>query len=254
MKRLLFIPLILLLAFSSYGEGEIDINNTVTNQQGAVIQFNRVGKKIFLIFSADSTFEGASTILETLVKHNAKASFFLTGNCIRMKEHRDVIQQIKEDGHFIGGHSDKHLLYADWGNPPKPLVSEDSLMSDLTMNYKELSDVDVINLGNRFYLPPYEWCTAENAEWIRNAGLIPINFTPWVNTNDDYTTPDMAAYKSSQQLIDTLFSVESTRGLKGAIILIHPGTNPARTDKLYNRLDEIMTRLESLGYTFDKLE
>jgi peptidoglycan/xylan/chitin deacetylase (PgdA/CDA1 family) len=43
-------------------------------------------------------------------------------------------------------------------------------------------------------------------------------------------------------------------GLNGFILLIHVGTDPKRTDKLYNRLDELLNTLEGKGYTFTTLD
>jgi hypothetical protein len=43
---------------------------------------------------------------------------------------------------------------------------------------------------------------------------------------------------------------EKTSGMKGYILLIHPGTDPRRTDKFYNRLDSILNYLEEKKYTF----
>ncbi|MPN53763.1 hypothetical protein SDC9_201429 [bioreactor metagenome] len=63
----------------------------------------------------------------------------------------------------------------------------------------------------------------------------------------------MKSYKGSQELIDKLFAFEKSKGLNGSLILIHPGVSDKRTDKLYNRLDEIIKRLKRLGYTFEKL-
>jgi peptidoglycan/xylan/chitin deacetylase (PgdA/CDA1 family) len=81
-----------------------------------------------------------------------------------------------------------------------------------------------------------------------------VNFTPGTCTFDDYTTPDMGNYRSSQELIDALMNYEQKNTLDGCIILIHPGTNPKRTDKLYHHLDELINLLSSKGYTFDKLK
>jgi hypothetical protein len=38
------------------------------------------------------------------------------------------------------------------------------------------------------------------------------------------------------------------------MILIHPGTHPDRTDKLYLKLEEIIKFFTSKGYTFKSLE
>lgn len=82
-----------------------------------------------------------------------------------------------------------------------------------------------------------------------------VNFTPGTGTNADYTTPDMANYRSSDQLIQRLasFGESSPQGLNGAIILIHPGTVPERTDKLWLRLEELIDYYTSEGYTFNRL-
>ena len=39
-------------------------------------------------------------------------------------------------------------------------------------------------------------------------------------------------------------------GLNGFMMLIHFGVDARRTDKLYNRLDEIITTLKDKGYEF----
>jgi peptidoglycan/xylan/chitin deacetylase (PgdA/CDA1 family) len=64
----------------------------------------------------------------------------------------------------------------------------------------------------------------------------------------------MPSYKSSQQLIDKLYAFEQKHGLGGAIILIHPGVNEERTDRLYDRLGEIIQELEKKGYSFKSLK
>jgi peptidoglycan/xylan/chitin deacetylase (PgdA/CDA1 family) len=49
------------------------------------------------------------------------------------------------------------------------------------------------------------------------------------------------------------FEKNSAAGLNGAMVLIHPGTDPARTDKLYLRLGELIDFYTGKGYTFKKL-
>ena len=82
-----------------------------------------------------------------------------------------------------------------------------------------------------------------------------INFTPEVGTNADYTTPDMANYKSSKQLTEKLMNFEMTNSdhLNGAIILIHLGTHPDRKDKFYDSLDQVIDKLSKKGYSFKAL-
>ncbi|GHT10076.1 polysaccharide deacetylase [Bacteroidia bacterium] len=216
------------------------------------MRLNRKEKVIHLIFSADTRFEGAIPILKTLKTNKAKASFFLTGNCLRMQEMEPLIRNIQKDGHYIGGHSDNHLLYASWDNRQETLVSKDSLLKDLCSNLAALEKYGIVNAVS-YFLPPYEWYNQETVAWLESQGQWVINFTPGIRTAADYTTPDMPGYKSSQALIDQLYQFEKEQSLNGAIILIHPGTESARTDKLYLRLNEIIQYLKKKGYRFERL-
>lgn len=227
-------------------------NNDIIDSQGAVVRHNKDKKTIYLIFSADEAFEGADVILKTLKKHKAKGSFFLTGNCLRNKEYEPIVKRIVKDGHYVGGHSDNHLLYASWDNRQQTLVSPDSLINDFRKNMNELEkyNIDINNV--RYFLSPYEWYNKETVRLIESQGQMVINMTPGIRTAADYTTPDMKNYKSSQELIDQLYQFEKEEGLNGAIMLIHPGIHPDRTDKLYLRLDEIINSLKKKGYSFDR--
>jgi hypothetical protein len=48
----------------------------------------------------------------------------------------------------------------------------------------------------------------------------------------------------------TMVAYEKSKGMNGYILLIHPGTDPRRTDKFYNRLDEVLKYLEENNYRF----
>ncbi|HYJ90433.1 MAG TPA: hypothetical protein VEV84_03930, partial [Pyrinomonadaceae bacterium] len=42
--------------------------------------------------------------------------------------------------------------------------------------------------------------------------------------------------------------------LNGFILLLHAGTDPARTDKFYNRLDDLLKILRSKGYDLVRVD
>ncbi|MGX8707999.1 MAG: polysaccharide deacetylase family protein, partial [Bacteroidales bacterium] len=84
------------------------------DRYGAVVRVNPDQKVVYLCFTADVNFNGAETILKTLKKQKVKGNFFLTGNCLRYAPNQDVIRRIVADGHYVGGHSDRHVLYCDW--------------------------------------------------------------------------------------------------------------------------------------------
>ena len=220
------------------------------DQYGAIIRVNPDQKRIYLVFSADSMFNGGSHILKTLKRHDIKGSFFLTGNCLRMEEHRALIQQIIDEGHYVSGHSDKHLLYAPWEKRDSSLVSFEEVQQDMVANLVELEKFGIAPQQATWFLPPYEYYNAESVAALEALGMNVINLTPGTATNADYTTPDMPNYRSSDRLIEMLYNFEEQAGLNGAIILIHPGIHHTRTDALYLRLSEIIRKLKRQGYTF----
>lgn len=226
------------------------INNEI-DAYGATVRKNRNSREIYLIFSADKAFEGASHILNVLDKHKIKGSFFVTGNTLRAKEFEKTLKAIVKKGHYLGGHSDDHLQYAAWEGRTT-LVPADSLTADLRKNLDELNKWGIRDEKARYYLPPYEFYNAENVADMQKSGVEVINFTPGIRTSADYTTPDMKNYAGSQALIDQLYQFEKEKGLNGAIILIHPGTVKERTDKLYHRLDEIIVYLKGKNYMFTR--
>lgn len=224
--------------------------NSLKDKYGAVVRHNQDAKNIYFVFTADSNFNGAKHILKTLKRKGIKASFFLTGNCLRMEEHKDVIEQIIDEGHYVGGHSDGHLLYAPWDNRDSSLVSFEDVVSDARANMAELEKFGIEADDAQWFLPPYEYYNAESVAALRSVGLNVLNYTPMTATPADYTYPGMKNYKTSDYLINRLYSFEASEGLSGAIILIHPGVVRERPDPLYFRLGEIINYLKKKGYTF----
>ncbi|HOS71022.1 MAG TPA: glycoside hydrolase family 9 protein [Bacteroidales bacterium] len=226
----------------------------VIDDQGAIIRKNNK-KEIYLLFSADDHNDGFDHILDVLSKTGSGASFFLTGNFLRNPGNEKYIRRIVSGGHFAGPHSDRHLLYAPWEKRDSLLVDREQFVSDLRANYRELAKRKAGKPGTLYFLPPYEWYNSAIAHWTSSLGIKLINFTPGTGTNADYTTPDMSNYRSSDELLEGLKRYEASdpRGLRGAMILIHPGTHPDRTDKLYLKLGEIITFFSAKGYIFKSL-
>lgn len=222
---------------------------------GTIIRVNPDKKVIYLCFTADENFNGAETILKTLKKQKVKGNFFLTGNCLRYAPNQDVIRRIVAEGHYVGGHSDGHVLYCDWGAARPTLMSADSIITDLRANYAELAKFGVQRTDARWFLPPYEHYNAFSVGILEAMGVRVVNYTPGIGTPADYTTPDMKSYRKAQPLIDGLWKFEKEKGLDGALLLIHPGIDERRPqeERLYNRLDEIIRYLKKKGYSFDRL-
>jgi peptidoglycan/xylan/chitin deacetylase (PgdA/CDA1 family) len=147
-------------------------------------------------------------------------------------------------------------LYCDWEKRDSTLVSYSTFETDLKANFAELNKFGIGPADAPFFMPPYEWYNQEIVKWSHKLGFDVINFSPGTGTNADYTTPEMKNYKSSEQLITNLnqLEVKSKNGLNGSILLIHPGTEMKRTDKLYLQLEEIIDFYISKGYQFKSLK
>ncbi|MFZ2286678.1 MAG: glycoside hydrolase family 9 protein [Bacteroidales bacterium] len=232
-----------------------DAPGDVYDSHGALIRKGSDQKVIYLLFSADEFGEGFSHILDVLDERNIKGSFFLTGNFLRNRKFVPVVKRIIAGGHYAGPHSDTHLLYIPWENRDTLLATKEQFNSDLLKNVNALGKSGVKNQVPQYFLAPYEWYNRAISRWTEEMGMTLINFTPGTGTSADYTTPDMAGYRSSDFLIERLASFEKSAagGLNGALVLIHPGTDPARSDKLYLRLGEVIDYYNNKGYTFKRL-
>ncbi|MCB0284465.1 MAG: glycoside hydrolase family 9 protein [Calditrichaeota bacterium] len=218
---------------------------------GAIIRGDTTKKEIHLIFSAHEFNDGGKVIRETLKKQGAQAHFFFTGDFYRNPENAALIQTLKNDKHFIGAHSDKHLLYAAWEKRDSLLVERDHFLDDLKNNYREMARFGISETDANLFLPPYEWYNQRIGNWTKNLGLTLISFTPGVISAADYTWPEMGTrYRSSQEIMDNILELEQKQGLNGCFLLIHLGSDPRRTDKFYNRLDELIRALKNRGYRF----
>ena len=154
----------------------------------------------------------------------------------------------------IGEKSAQRLAFHIISMPEEEVKSiADSLVEDIRANAKELEKFGISKEESGWFLPPYEYYNRESVFLTEALGYRVLNYTPGTATPADYTDPSMANYVSSEKLIGRLYNFEKANGLDGAIILIHPGVNEARTDRLYNRLGEIVKNLKSKGYSFKSL-
>jgi peptidoglycan/xylan/chitin deacetylase (PgdA/CDA1 family) len=230
-----------------------DSANKVVDENGAIIRGDVSKKQIALVLTGDEFGDGGTTIRRTLKKHHIRASFFLTGNFYSNPSFKNLVAGLRKDGHYLGPHSDKHLLYADWTRRDSLLVTEDQFTADLRENYRRMAAFGISLVDARYFLPPYEWYNKRIAEWTTTFGLHLVNFTPGTRSNADYTYPEMGSrYVSSEAVYNSILDYEKKdpHGLNGFILLIHIGTDPRRTDKFYDRLDSLLSELTNRGYRF----
>ena len=222
--------------------------------QGAIVRGGINQKNIAIVFTGHEYADGGKFILKTLKKEKIRASFFFTGDFYRNKNFEILIKNLKKSGHYLGAHSDKHLLYCAWEKRDSLLVSKEEFLSDLNKNYAEMARFGIKKSDAKYFLPPYEWYNNTISKWAKEADLQLVNYTSGILSNADYTTPDMKNYKNSEVIYKSIIGYETKNTLNGFILLIHIGTSPERTDKFYFRLPELINDLKQKGYEFRRVD
>ena len=234
----------------------ISPRENVQYSYGGIIRGDSLGKKIALVFTADEFGDGGNFIAGILEKKKVNASFFFSGNFYRAAAFKNIIRKLKTQGNYLGAHSDRHLLYCDWTNRDRLLVTKEIFEKDLLDNYKEMACFGIGKSDAPYFLPAYEWDNDSIAAWTAGVGLQLINFTPGTLSNADYTTPDMKKYKSSATVMSSIKTFEQSqrKGLNGFILLLHFGTDPKRTDKMYYKLPELIDWLRGKHYALVRVD
>ena len=221
-------------------------------RDGGIVRTDPSAKHIDFVFTAADRADGAEKIIATLRKCNIRGGFFFTGEFFR--KFPDVVRRLVSEGHYVGSHSYGHLLYAPWGKRDSLLVTKREFEEDIFKSYKQLREFGITDAP--YFIPPYEHYNATISSWARQLGLQVVNYTPGTLTNGDYTTPGMKRYFSSKEILRKIREYErkDPNGLNGHIMLIHLGTDPARTDKFYNKLPGLIRELRRKGYSFTPLK
>ena len=224
--------------------------------QGGIVRGDRTKKELSIVFTGGDYADGGMHIIRALKSHGVKASFFFTGDFYRNGECKDIIEQLIDDGHYLGAHSDRHLLYCDWTKRDSLLVTKHEFLMDLEANYREMERFGIKPENAKLFMPPFEWYNDSITHWTKEAGFQLVNFTFGTLTNADYTTPEMSSYGSSDRIWESIINFErkSAEGLNGFIMLVHIGTAPERTDKFYHRLDELLDWLKKEGYQTKRID
>ena len=168
-----------------------------------------------------------------------------------MPDFSHLISELAGDGHYLGAHSDKHLLYASWENRDSLLVTKEDFIKDLKANYFEMERFGILKDSALLFLPPFEWYNDTISHWCKEIGITLVNFSPGTIANHDWTIPEPGSlYFSSDSIYKNILTIEESANMNGFILLTHLGTNPRRTDKFYFLLDSLVSDLKIRGYQF----
>lgn len=182
---------------------------------------SRNENKIALTFDDGPCQPQTSKVLDVLLKHNVKATFFLIGKNISGNE--PLVNRLVNEGHSIGSHSHSHHFWIDmWGK--KKL--EDDIAQSLSV-IKECTGKEV-----KLFRPPYGVTTPNFAYVLKKLNLVSVGW-------------NVRSYDTSSSDINKILArvLQQTKG--GSIILLHD-----RLDYAPDLLDKLIPALKEKKFEF----
>lgn len=198
-------------------------------QYDAYYAENTEEKVIYLTFDCGYENGNTATILDVLKKHNAPATFFVVGNFISTSP--DLVKRMAKEGHTVGNHSYHH-----------PDMSKISTMESFSKELQELEDLYTETTGKpmtKFYRPPQGKYSENNLKMAQELGYKTFF---WSLAYVDW-------YQDKQPTKEEAFSKLIGRIHPGAVVLLHSTSSTNA-----QILDELLTKWEEMGYTFQSLE
>lgn len=218
-------------------------------REGALCRGPREIRKLALVFTGHEFAEGGEVILDALREKKARASFFLTGDFLANPKFTPLIRRIIREGHYLGPHSDKHLLYCTWDTGRTTLVTREQFQQDLAANVEKIRAAGV-RRSPQYFLPPYEHNNAEIARWTSELGFTLVNYTQGTRSAADYTGEADKNFVPSHSILESIYAYEQKdpHGLNGFVLLLHIGAGPNRADKMHARFPELLDHFSQKGY------
>lgn len=190
---------------------------------------NSESNTLYLTF--DAGFENGNTpaILDALKKHNVKACFFLVKNYLDTAP--ELVKRMVAEGHTVGNHTASH---PDMSRIADKAAFETELKT-LEDSYRTLVGSDMPKL----YRPPQGKYSEQNLKMAQELGYTTFF---WSLAYVDW-------YIDKQPTREHAMSKLLPRVHPGAIILLH---STSETNAAI--LDELLTKWESMGYSFGTLQ
>ncbi len=165
-------------------------------------------------------------MLDLLAEKEVDCTFFVTGWFVRT--YPDLLRRIKDDGHDLGNHTDKH--------PHCKRISGERLEQELTVVERLLEEQGMSMSAPKYFRPPYG---EYNASVVKTAAGLGYRTVTWSATAVDYNrTGDAEAV--ARALV--------RRSGPGGIILMHAGPVSQQA------LPLVVEALSEKGYTLTTLK
>src|SRR5690242_16718012 len=119
MRRIVGVYCAGLIAMGYIGVAPLRAGELVRDNYGGIIRGDVRAKKLALVFTGDQKGESTEPILDILKQRRIRAGLFVTGGFLGQPELRKLVERAISEGHYVGPHSDRHLLYASWEDRAK---------------------------------------------------------------------------------------------------------------------------------------
>lgn len=196
------------------------------------------GEKICYLTFDDGPSKNTIKILDILQQYEAKATFFVIGNCI-CEDNRYILERIVNEGHAVGLHANNHVyekFYAD----------ENSFLKDYETLYTTLKNDYGIETP-LFRLPGGSACKylyGKGSEYVSKMQERGFSCFDWNVTGEDSVgTPTV--YSIQKNVFDRVFRYERP------IVLLH---DSSIADVTVEALPGVIERIRENGYAFLTLE
>jgi peptidoglycan/xylan/chitin deacetylase (PgdA/CDA1 family) len=193
-------------------------------------------KVVFLTFDDGPSPRVTPLILQTLKKHNIKATFFLIGRMV--VKYPKIAKKVRAEGHLICNHTFSHQYKKIYQNT-------DAFMEDL----KKCETIVKGSLGEgfttniiRFPAGSFEKKKVPFRERVLKEGYVYID---WNALNGDAEGRE----KTVEQLVQR--AKNTIRNKKNVVILMHDANTNINTAKA---LSAIINYLKAEGYTFKMMD
>jgi len=182
-------------------------------------------KVIYLTFDDGPTPTVTNFVLDTLKKHNAKASFFCIGKNI--EKHPQLFKSILNNGHTVGNHTQNHLK--GWKtNTNEYLLDVENCQKNID-NYVAVKD-------QKLFRPPYGKIKNKQSKALIDKGY---RIIMWSVLSGDFDTK-INSETCLKNVVDNTGS--------GSIVVFHDSEKAFK--KLKNVLPKMITHFASLGFVF----
>lgn len=226
-----YITLFLLVSVFLYGiRTTVDNNNTVTTasffaNELPIYCVNTEQSVVALTFDSAWGVDDLEEILYILKKHNAPATFFVTGEWA--EKYPDAILAIDQAGHEIANHGNSHKHM--------PQISKEQMKAEIQGCHDIIYNLTGKNMT--LFRAPYSDWNGDVVDVAHSMGYSSIN-----QSVDSLDWKDYG--------IDSIiYTVTEHKNLEnGSIILLHNGATYTK-----DALDTLLTKLEEQGYSFVKV-